>query len=113
MDRFAASVATLTVVLVLLVALVGHLADPGAVRRALKAHRLLPLRLAGPVAAAAILAETGDPNRFATARALVKHAGLAPREKLSGSFIGRTKLSGQGRPGPGSGRCWPAWSCCS
>src|SRR5689334_19819243 len=36
--------------------------------------------------AAAILAQTGDPRRFATARALVKHAGLAPREKLSGSF---------------------------
>jgi transposase len=31
-----------------------------------------------PVGAAAILAETGDPTRFATARALVKHAGLAP-----------------------------------
>jgi hypothetical protein len=30
--------------------------------------------------AAAILAETGDLTRFATARALVKHAGLAPRE---------------------------------
>ncbi|HWM02708.1 MAG TPA: IS110 family transposase [Actinophytocola sp.] len=50
------------------------------------------------VGAAAILAETGDPNRFATARALVKHAGLAPREKLSGNFVGRTKLTGQGRP---------------
>jgi transposase len=48
---------------------------------------------------AAILAETGDPNRFATARALVKHAGLAPREKLSGTFVGRTTLTGQGRPG--------------
>ncbi len=33
------------------------------------------------VGAAAILAETGDPRRFATARALVKHARLAPREK--------------------------------
>ena len=33
------------------------------------------------IGAAAILAETGDPHRFATARALVKHAGLAPREK--------------------------------
>ena len=54
------------------------------------------------VGAAAILAETGDPRRFATARALVKHAGLAPREKLSGTFIGRTKLTGQGRPGCGS-----------
>jgi transposase len=51
------------------------------------------------VGAAAILAETGDPTRFATARALVKHAGLAPREKLSGTFTGRTKLTGQGRPG--------------
>ncbi len=51
------------------------------------------------IGAAAILAETGDPNRFASARALVKHAGLAPREKLSGNFKGRTKLTGQGRPG--------------
>jgi transposase len=51
------------------------------------------------IGAAAILAETGDPNRFASARALVKHAGLAPREKLSGAFKGRTKLTGQGRPG--------------
>jgi transposase len=50
------------------------------------------------VGAAAILAETGDPTRFATARALVKHDGLAPREKLSGNFVGRTKLTGQGRP---------------
>jgi transposase len=50
------------------------------------------------VGAAAILAETGDPRRFATARALVKHSGLAPREKLSGTFVGRTKLTGQGRP---------------
>ncbi len=51
------------------------------------------------VGAAAILAETGAPNRFASARALVKHAGLAPREKLSGTFVGRTKLTGAGRPG--------------
>ena len=51
------------------------------------------------VGAAAILAQTGDPRRFATARALVKHAGLAPREKTSGTFKGRTRLTGQGRPG--------------
>jgi transposase len=50
------------------------------------------------VGAAAILAQTGDPTRFTTARALVKHAGLAPRERLSGTFTGRTKLTGQGRP---------------
>ena len=50
------------------------------------------------VGATAILAETGNPARFATARALVKHAGLAPRENTSGKFTGRTKLTGQGRP---------------
>jgi transposase len=50
------------------------------------------------VGAAAILAETGDPHRFAAARALVKNAGLAPREKASDSYTGRTKLTGQGRP---------------
>jgi transposase len=48
--------------------------------------------------AAAILAQTGDLTRFTSARAVVKHAGLAPREKLSGSYTGRTRLTGQGRP---------------
>ena len=52
-----------------------------------------------PVGAAAILAETGNLHRFTSARALVKHAGLAPREKASGAFVGRTKVTGQGRPG--------------
>jgi transposase len=52
-----------------------------------------------PIGAAAILAQTGDLRRFATARAVVKHAGLAPRQKLSGTYVGRTKLTGQGRPG--------------
>jgi transposase len=52
-----------------------------------------------PVGAAAILAETGDPRRLATARALAGHAGRAPGEKLSGAFTGRTRLTGQGRPG--------------
>jgi len=51
------------------------------------------------IGAAAILAQTGDPRRFATGRAVVKHVGLAPREKLSGAFTGRTRLTGQGRPG--------------
>lgn len=51
------------------------------------------------VGAAAILAETGDPTRFSSARSVVKHAGLAPRERQSGTFTGRTKLTGQGRPG--------------
>ena len=48
--------------------------------------------------AAAILAQTGDLHRFTSARALVKHAGLAPREKKSGAFTGRTKIIGHGRP---------------
>ncbi|WP_446218836.1 transposase [Micromonospora sp. IBHARD004] len=61
------------------------------------------------VGAAAILAETGDPNRFASARALVKHANLAPREKLSGTFVGRTKLTGQGRPALRLAAWRPVW----
>jgi transposase len=50
------------------------------------------------VGAAAILAETGDPGRFATARALVKHAGLCPRDNASGAHQGKTAISGRGRP---------------
>jgi hypothetical protein len=44
---------------------------------------------------ATILAETGDLTRFASARAVVKHSGLAPREKSSGTYTGRTKLKGK------------------
>lgn len=51
-----------------------------------------------PVGAAAILAETGDLRRFTSSRALVKHAGLAPRERKSGTFAGRARLTGAGRP---------------
>jgi transposase len=50
------------------------------------------------VGAAAILAETGDLARFDSARALVKHAGLCPRENSSGSYPGKTTISGRGRP---------------
>jgi transposase len=50
------------------------------------------------VGAAAILAETGDPARFSHARALVKHAGLAPRQSASGEHVGTTRLTGRGRP---------------
>src|SRR5680860_1300695 len=50
------------------------------------------------VGAAAILAETGDPARFDSARALVKHAGLAPRDNESGTFKGVSRISGRGRP---------------
>jgi transposase len=51
------------------------------------------------VAAAAILAETGDPARFTTARSVVKHAGLSPAENTSAAFRGTTRISRRGRPG--------------
>lgn len=51
------------------------------------------------VGAAAILAEAGDPTRFSHARAMVKHAGLAPRVHESGEYSGTTRVSGRGRPG--------------
>ena len=58
------------------------------------------MRCSTPViGAAAILAETGDPARFATPRALVKHAGLCPRDNASGAAQGKTSISGRGRPG--------------
>jgi transposase len=50
---------------------------------------------------AAILAETGDPARFASPRSLVKHAGLCPRDNASGAFQGKTSISGRGRPACG------------
>jgi transposase len=62
------------------------------------------LELAGSIpgvsalSVAAILAETGDPSRFTTARAMVKHAGLAPSENSSGNHVGDTKISRRGRP---------------
>jgi transposase len=51
-----------------------------------------------PVGAAAILAETGDPARFASPRSLVKHAGLCPRDNASGGYQGKASISGRGRP---------------
>jgi transposase len=61
------------------------------------------------VNAAAILAESGDLRRFATGRALVKHAGLAPAEQTSGKFVGRTRLTGRGRPGLRTAAWRAAW----
>ncbi|MFV9636881.1 IS110 family transposase [Mycobacterium neumannii] len=51
------------------------------------------------VGAAAILAETGDPARYDSPRAVVKHAGLCPRDNTSGTFHGRSQISRRGRPG--------------
>ena len=50
------------------------------------------------IGAATILAETGDPTRFSSARSLVKHAGLCPRDNSSGTYQGATTISGRGRP---------------
>jgi transposase len=50
------------------------------------------------VGAAVILAETGDLCRFASARSVVKHAGLNPAENTSASLRGQTRVSHRGRP---------------
>ena len=50
------------------------------------------------IGAAAIMAESGDLTRFSSARALVKHAGLGPRDNSSGTYNGKTTISGRGRP---------------
>ncbi len=50
------------------------------------------------IGAATILAQAGDPARFTSARALVKHAGLCPRDNASGTYQGKTGISGRGRP---------------
>jgi hypothetical protein len=57
-----------------------------------------------PVGAAAILAQTGDPRRFATARARVKHAGLAPREKTIQCVHRPDQTDRPGTPRPAAGR---------
>lgn len=63
------------------------------------------------IGAAAILAETGDLSRFTSARAVVKHAGLAPRERLSGTFTGKARLTGAGRPHLRVAAWRAVWGC--
>ena len=81
----------------------GELADVNA--RMLQALDMMGvLEVAGSIPGvsalqvAAILAETGDPSRFTTARAMVKHAGLAPCENSSGNHAGQAAISRRGRP---------------
>jgi transposase len=61
------------------------------------------------VNAAAILAESGDPFRFTSGRALVKHSGLAPAEQTSGRTVGKTRVTGRGRPGLRTAAWRAAW----
>ena len=49
--------------------------------------------------AAVILAETGELPRFASARPVVKHAGLNPSEHTPATLAGKTRISHRGRPG--------------
>lgn len=62
------------------------------------------------VGAAVILAETGDLTRFATARSVVKHAGLNPTERTSATLRGRTRVSHRGRPGLRAAAWRATWS---
>ena len=64
-----------------------------------------------PVGAAAILAQTGDLARFTSARAVVKHAGLAPRERKSGTFTGRARVTRAGRPQLRVAAWRAVWGC--
>jgi transposase len=72
----------------------------------------------GPLNAATIRAELGDVQRFATVDEAVAYAGLDPRTRQSGAFVGQKKLS---KHGPGAlrhalylamlvaVRCRPEW----
>jgi transposase len=51
------------------------------------------------LSAAVILAGSGDPRRFTSGRAMVKHAGLNPSEHASATMNGQTRISRRGRPG--------------
>jgi len=61
------------------------------------------------VGAAVILAETGDLARFATSRAVVKHAGLNPAQNTSATLAGATRISRRGRPGLRTAAWRAAW----
>ena len=58
---------------------------------------------------AVILAETGDLTRFASGRAVVKHAGLNPSEHTSATINGQTRISRRGRPGLRSAAWRAVW----
>jgi transposase len=60
--------------------------------------------------AAVILAETGDLSRFASARSVVKHAGLNPAENTSATLTGKTRISRRGRPGLRTAAWRAAWA---
>ena len=62
------------------------------------------------VGAAVILAETGELSRFASARSVVKHAGLNPAENTSATLAGKSRISRRGRPGLRTAAWRAAWA---
>ena len=73
-------------------------------------RRLRQLPGIGPIHAATIRAELGDVARFAAVDQVVAYAGLDPRTRQSGQFVGQQKLS---KRGPGALRhalYLPRWS---
>jgi transposase len=62
-------------------------------------RRLRQLPGIGPIHAATIRAELGDVSRFSAVDEVVAYAGLDPRTRQSGTFVGQQKLS---KRGPGA-----------
>ncbi len=83
-----------------------------------EAQRLQTIPGIGPQTAATIRAELGDAARFARVDEVVAYAGLDPRTRQSGAFVGQKQLS---KRGPGAlrhalylaafvaARCAPEW----
>jgi transposase len=65
------------------------------------------------VAAAAVLAQSGDPARFRSPRAMVKHAGLNPQQNTSGTLRGKSTISKRGRPQLRTAAWRAAWGAMS
>ena len=63
------------------------------------AARLRQIPGIGPIGAATLRAELGDVTRFSTVDQVVAYAGLDPRVRRSGTFVGQAKLS---KRGPGA-----------
>ncbi|TYP62464.1 IS110 family transposase [Stutzerimonas stutzeri] len=62
----------------------------------------------GERSAALLLAELGDPLRFASSRAITAYAGLNPRLQESGSYKGQTRISRTGSSRLRAGLYMPA-----
>lgn len=59
--------------------------------------RILSLPGIGQLSAAIILGELGNPKNFTNPKQMIKYIGLDPKEKDSGMWMGRKKISKKGR----------------